>query len=379
MTRSSTSSSDALWRRFFGVLLGVGGGVALFVYLFVVLVDPFGSLPVSLPFHRWPVDGNARYAFPFLARSPQFDSAIIGTSTSRLFRPALLDPMLDARFVNLAMNSATPWEQTRLLAAFLGRHPAPHVVMIGLDTPWCVNPDGFRKVSDEFPFPEWLYSGSRWARYLHMADLYGIVRAAQAFAEWTGLKPRVYGLDGYTRFVPDESRYDPVRVAQLMAAAHPWEPPGDIGNDPARWPMPGPDLLRQDLARLPPQTRKLLLFTPVSFRFDAPPGSRSDEWFAECKRRIAAAAASFDNTIVIDFDFVSPITSDPSHYWDAWHVRVGIADRVVADIGAAMHGAMSADYRVLEQDGFQQSGDESGHEDTRRVEADKPQDPRSHP
>ncbi|HEX3348444.1 MAG TPA: hypothetical protein VHS58_10140 [Acetobacteraceae bacterium] len=369
---SSTSSSDAAaWRRFFATLFGVGGGAALFVYLFVVLTNPFGDLPVSAPFARWPVDGNARYSFPFLARSPQFDSAVFGTSVSRLFRPALLDQMFGAHFANLSMNSATAYEQSRLLDVFLARHPAPRVVMIGLDLPWCVDPGGFVEHTPEFAFPDWLYGGSRWADYLHVANLYAVERAGQAFAEWTGLKRRVYGLDGYTRFVPDESRYDPARVAALMSPAEPWQPP-DLGDDPARWSMPGIDLLRHDLAKLPPQTRKVLLFSAVSFRLIPQPDTRAGAWLAECKRRVAEIAGGLDRATVIDFAFLSPVTTEPDHYWDAWHFRVGIADRIVTDVAAALRGAASPDYRVLQQDRLQQSSDDDRHEDARRVEAGEP-------
>ena len=85
------------------------------IYAFVVLVDPFDTLPLSPPADRVPVATNARFAFPALARSPKFDSAIFGTSTSRLLRPAVLNAAFGARFANLAMNAATAYEQSRLL------------------------------------------------------------------------------------------------------------------------------------------------------------------------------------------------------------------------------------------------------------------------
>ena len=62
------------------------------LYAFVVLVDPWGSLPMDLKLDRVPVTSNQRFAYPVLARSDAFDSAIFGTSTSRLLRPAALNP-----------------------------------------------------------------------------------------------------------------------------------------------------------------------------------------------------------------------------------------------------------------------------------------------
>ena len=101
------------------------------IYAFVVLVDPFDTLPLSPPADRVPVATNARFAFPSLARSDRFDSAIFGTSTSRLLRPVVLNAEFGARFANLSMNAATAYEQSRLMAVFRTAHPAARVVMVG--------------------------------------------------------------------------------------------------------------------------------------------------------------------------------------------------------------------------------------------------------
>jgi hypothetical protein len=84
-----------------------------------------GTCSLSPPWHRIPISSNARYSMPALAISPRFDSAMVGTSTGRLLQPAILDAPFDAHFVNLAMNSATPWEQGRILRLFLRHHPTP--------------------------------------------------------------------------------------------------------------------------------------------------------------------------------------------------------------------------------------------------------------
>src|SRR5947209_3487127 len=141
---SSTSSSDSTsrsngpagWRRFFRLAAGSAAFFVALIYAFVVVVDPWGTLPLSPPFDRVPVTGNQRFAYPMLARSPAFDSAIIGTSTSRLLRPAALDPAFGAHFVNLAMNDATVFEMSSLFDVFHGAHPQPKIVMVGLDVRW---------------------------------------------------------------------------------------------------------------------------------------------------------------------------------------------------------------------------------------------------
>lgn len=134
---SFISSSDALssaqppcqpradWRTFFLLCTATAVAVTGVIYAFVVLVDPFDTLPLSVPAERWPVATDARFAFPALTRSSRFDSAIFGTSTSRLLRPKTLDPLFDGRFANLSVNDATVYEQARLIDVFRRAHAEP--------------------------------------------------------------------------------------------------------------------------------------------------------------------------------------------------------------------------------------------------------------
>ena len=196
------------------------------IYAFVVLVDPFDTLPLSPPADRAPVATNARFSFPALARSEKFDSTILGTSTSRLLRPAVLDAEFGARFANLAMNDATVHEQSRMLSVFARAHPAARLVLVGLDVRRCVTGDTYEKLTQR-PFPEWMYESNPWLGYREMFNLYAVQEAGQQFGILTGIKRRRYGRDGYTSFVPPDSEYDAARVAMHLRAAEPEIPPGE--------------------------------------------------------------------------------------------------------------------------------------------------------
>ena len=314
------------------------GGLAA-AYAFVVLVDPWGMLPLSLPLPRAPISTNARFSFPALASSPAFDSAIVGTSTSRMLRPAVLDGVFGARFANLAMNSATAWEQARMLALFTRRHPAARAVLVGIDAAWCERAP--RRDSGR-PFPEWMYGGSPWRGYAEMANLYAVQEAANQFAVLAGLKRRRYGLDGYTSFLPDDSRYDPARVARTFAQ---W---GDAPDEPAvPVALPSLPLLDAALGALPPGTRKVLAFMPSEIGQHGAPGSDAALLLAACKREAVAIARRHPGTLVVDFQVDSPITRSRDNYWDPLHYRIGIADRLMADLGAALAGQANADDRIL--------------------------------
>jgi hypothetical protein len=345
--RSSTSSSDPRrWRRFFALIAGsAAGGVAL-IWLFVALVDPFDALPLSPDLDRPPIATNARFSFPALARSERFDSAVFGTSTSRLLRPVVLNPLFGARFVNLAMNAATAYEQSRLLGVFLRAHPAPKVVIVGLDDIRCLARSAERYTPR--PFPEWMYDADRWRGYRELLNLYTVQQAGIQLVTLLGLKREVYGRDGYTSFVPPDSAYDRARVALHLrqAAAAMADVPAKA---PARLlPYPAIDLLGEDLRAIPAATRVVLFFSPFNHVLQPRGGALREEW-DECKRRVAAIAAAHPHATVADFMIPSPITEDDDNYWDAVHYRVGIGDRVARDLAAAARGEPSpeGDYALL--------------------------------
>ena len=316
------------------------------IYAFVVLVDPWNILPFSPPLDRVPVTGNQRFSYPSLARSAAFDSAIFGASTVRLLRPETLDREFQARFANLAMNDATVYEISRLYQVFVEAHPAPKVIMLGLDVRSCVTGDSFQQLTPR-PFPAWMYRRQLWRGYGEMFNLFAVQEAGKEFGVLTGLKAQDMGRDGYTRFVPPDSKYDAARAMTHLRQEEPMVPPGARSGDPADWRFPALEALRDDLARLPATTRKVLLFVPYNHRLVPPPGSPGAAVWDECKRRVAAMAQAIPDSVVVDFLLPSPITETDSNYWDGQHYRVEAADLLVRDLATADRGKTGADYRIL--------------------------------
>lgn len=350
---SSISSSEpgsghdrGAWRHFFRLAAGTACVAVAVVYAFIVLVDPFDTLPLSPPLDRAPVASNARFAFPALARSDRFDSALFGTSTSRLLRPAVMDPLFGARIANLSMNDATVHEQLRLMRVFLRAHPAPRVVMLGMDVRWCVTGDDYQRYTPR-PMPEWMYDGALWTGYARMLNLYAIETAGQLFGIMTGMKAETYGRDGYTRFVPSDDAYDREKVAHALRQAGPLIPPGARSGPPGGWHYPALDDLRGVLAGVPGSTRVVLFFVPYHRVLQIPPGQPGADVWAECKRRTAALAQGRSDAVVVDFMRPSPITTEADHYWDALHFTTGIADRMARGLAAAVRGERSEDFVVL--------------------------------
>ena len=335
----------AAWRRFFALALGGALALGAVVYLFVVLVDPWGALPLSLPLPRVPVSTNARYAHPMLAREATFDSAIIGTSTSRLMKPVELDPLFGAHFVNLAMNDAHAYEEYRLLDVFARAHPAPRVVMLGLDQAWCTMGKFYSRLSPR-PFPAWIYAHSRWRGYADMFGMYPLQEAVAQAGVLLGLKQPPYGLDGYTRFTPPDDTYDAARAAMHLREDGTITSLGGAGP-PDALVFPALTYLRAALAELPGSTRKVLWFTPYYVRFIGL-GTPAEAQWAECKRQVVALAAGQANAVVVDFMRPSAITENPTNYWDVHHFREGVASRLSAELAAAsLHGVHPDDGMML--------------------------------
>lgn len=292
------------------------------LYGLVVIVDPWDSLPLSPPLPRVPISSNARFSFPALARSPNFDSVVLGTSSARLLRPAELNPGFGAHFANLAMNSATAYEQSRMFDLFLQWHPAPKVVIVSIDQAWCS--DTFQRFTPR-PFPEWMYETNRWPGYREMLTPFAVQEAWNQLMVMIGLKRRIYGLDGYTSFVPPDSQYDTARRDRAFLN---WpqldHTPAPVG---AKAVYPALPLLDRMLSELPPVTRKILYFTPYHIDQQGAPGSLTAWRWAHCKDDVAAIARR-RGAEALDFQIPSSITRDRDNFWDPVHYRQAIATRV---------------------------------------------------
>ncbi len=344
---SSTSSSDVpSWARFFRRATATAAAGCFALFGFVALVDPWGVLPFSFPAERPPVSTNARYAFAGLARSDRFDAAIIGTSTSRMLIPKDLNGPFGARFVNLAMNAATAYEQSRIFEVFLRHQAVPRAVIIGLDEVWCRQ--GPLQRFTPRPFPEAFYAVSPWPAYREHLSFYALQEAVKQTAVMTGLIAPPYGRDGYTRFLPPEERYDAARVVASLPPL-PAETGHQIDTPPSMVHFPPLDLLERMVAATPGETRLVLMFMPVWLGAQGTPGTLKATATAACKQRVEEIARARPGTVVMDFLRASAITREPTNYWDPLHFRDAVAVQMMRHLGEVAVGVAvgGEDYALL--------------------------------
>ncbi len=330
------------WQQFWRWLCIAAITAAALLYGFVLIVDPYDTLPFSPPLDRRPVASNQRFAYPAVAANPDFDSAVFGTSTTRLLRPDYLNEALGGRFANLSMNSGTTYEQKRIFDLFADHHPAPRFVIFGIDGEWCgTAPDlplfTFR------PFPPWLYDDNPWNDALHLFDAFSVEQAIRQVGYLTGRRPAKYGRDGYMDFLPPAAEYDLSRARGHFYGSggvrrhQPVPKPDDAyGPERSKWVYPAHPRMAAMLSRLPDSTTVALVFVPYHHFVQPAPGSQGAARWAECKKRLTEIAAARPQSHVIDFMFDSEITARDENYWDAQHYSVVIADQLVRFIAEAI-------------------------------------------
>ncbi len=339
------------WSRFARWFFGAGAGLGAFLYLLIFMIDPFDTLLFSPPLDRAPVASNARFSFPALARSSGYDSAVIGTSTSRLLRPEMLNRLFDARFANLSMNSATAYEQFRLAGVFARHHPDAKTMILGIDLVWCKAGEEPEKYTPR-PFPEWMYDNNPYNDFLNHFDLYTIEQAGRQAGTLLGVRKLKYGRDGYTNFLPDPAAYDLAKVRASLAVSRSnglAEQKAPAGLDPGELNFPALPMLRELLSQFSGETRKILYIAPYHFARQAVPGSKSAVEWRECKKRIGGIAAQIPNTTAADFLIESPFTTTDSNYWDPIHYSVAAADELMTDLWNAARGQPGANFKFLEK------------------------------
>lgn len=358
------AESDAVmkplsWRESVRIFLATFIGVLAAVYVFIMLVDPYGVVPFSPPFQR-PIMSSQRQSYPQILRSGRYDSIVVGTSTSRLLDPLALDRALGGHFASLAMPSATAWEQIQVIDYFRRTVTAPRAVLVGLDHEWCHRDSSVfareKAEAREKEFPLWAYDDNRWNDLLYLLNAPTLEVAGQVIGRILGKMPQKLREDGFEVFVPPDSAYDAAR-----ARARIWGPDAlpTLGTM-----MPPLQLsvaersamvfealpwLDESLAALPDETRKILMFPPVHAHMLPAAGSYGEAREAECKNRVTAIARRRGASLV-DWRIVSPLTTEDSNFWDLLHYRLPIAYGLIDDLQHIIaEGRESPDgsYRIL--------------------------------
>lgn len=327
------------WRRFVVLTLALFAGLSLACYAFILLLDPYQNVPFSPDLPRAPVAQNQRYAYPALARAPRFDSAIVGTSMVRLLNPARLNELLGARFVNLAMNSATAHEQVEMNRLFLRHHPDARVLVYAIDDSWCEVTDSPARYTFR-DFPEFMFDENPWNDLLYLFNDKALENAVRMLELLNGKRAPKYGPDGYHDFTRDFGAYDLGRTRQrIYGSATPPPAPPPLDLEPAEAQsaprMANLDLLPALLGAAPSAAKVVLLMPPMHVWHQQ--GNAAN--YRTCKARVLDIVAAGRPVTVLDYLLDSPVTRDDANYWDSIHYGDPIAQRIETDLAALLADA----------------------------------------
>ena len=318
---------DTEWLTFARIfLLTFGVGLTL-LYLFILLIDPFGTgwfpaLPIA-----GINDEDPRTADVYRARDPQFDSAIIGNSTGQLLSPARLAEGNGPKFVQLTIPGSGPREQLSVWRWFAAHHSAINAIVLVADPGWCTDDATLPLLH---PFPFWLYS-DRWFDYginiFSMRSLDRTVRRLRLALRW--LKPS--DPDGYNDY---EAGRVPSFSPEIRDA--PKTPSEKAGETNTNLSFPAIDRLDQTVAALPSSVGVVIVAPPVFVSALPQAGTPEAARAAACKTRLTKTVAGRHRSGSVDMFRDLPLAHDPANFMDVSHYRTAVAKMIEAQIEALL-------------------------------------------
>lgn len=340
------------WSRFARWSIGAAAAAVFSLLGAVTLLNPFGNFPIGGQTARF-AHSNQRYIYPAIIRSHDFDSAVFGSSTSRLLEPSLLNAKLGGRFANFSMDAGTAWEQYRLINLFLTHTSRPKTLVLSLDPfAWC-NPRADEQRVTFRLFPESFYDENRLNDFADILNLEISDVLIHTVGMMISAREPKFDHTGYGDFTPGEANYDPSRAWERVHGDRPASGPGRaVKPTPQRlasMKFPALVWLREVVNLAPDATRVVFVRMPVHVADQAVPGSLGAAASEECFRRIVELARR-RGVHVLDMQFPSPITTTDLNYWDRRHFRLPIGRRTIDEMAQALSGGAPSDVlRVMTQ------------------------------
>lgn len=301
------------------------------VLLLMILVDPydsgrFGLLGIAGTDDTWMAMAQASRA-----RDAQFDSAVIGNSTSQLIEPDRLSPATGKRFVQLFVPGAPPRGQLSVLDFFLRHHAEVGALVIVIDDPWCAH-DTAPAPDDIFPY--WLYGDSTLRYTGHLFTWRAFDLAFRRIGIGLGHRKRERP-DGFSDY---EEVFPPGGRQPGEAPPQPSLPPDGVASEA----FPYRDLLQRAIARLPRETG-VVLVAPPNFHTILPvPGTRAAREREACNAAFRTLVTGRPHSNLLDYRVDNALTRDPKNFIDFIHYRAPIARHLNDGIIASLRDGEAA-------------------------------------
>lgn len=331
-----------MWKRFVLASAATCGlGLAL-VYLFVLLIDPYGVSPLRVISTQHVVHAQRRFVVPQVVRDVRYDTMLVGTSTIAPIDPVDIERVFGGRAANVAIHGATPYEQSRLARLVFRRNPAPKLVLFGLDQVWCADFKG-PEYHPGVRLPDWLYDDVPLGSLAYLLNWRAVDMAKRKLDIALGRSKRAIPPNGFLDELPPDEQWTSEKARKLVAN---FSKPVPLKVMPPSWQLPEVERLGRLLQDLKPETRLVLVLMPA-FQLktsDAVDEARIDT----CKSRIAGIAKARGARLV-DFAFANAVTTNAKNFWDSEHFRNPTSRALpgwIAKALAAPPGTVTELYRV---------------------------------
>ncbi|MHC2578855.1 hypothetical protein ACVI1J_009094 [Bradyrhizobium diazoefficiens] len=301
------------WRRYiaFGAVSMAFG--LLLAFTISAVLDPFGRLRLS--------EGDQigfieeRPVMVSRALNPQFNSAIIGNSSSMPLMPASLSASTGQRFVSLSISGTAAPASIATMSFFLAQHPDTKMIVAALlPETWCG-----ADFQEHRPFPYWLYSSM--SRYLiglageTSFKLFKTISSNRRSVKADGYQPWI-AIDGYHPFIGPFVHYDIDTVRAILSGnARPEKSSNSTGRFPAI------QRLVDVVGRSSPAFF-VLVWTPRYVSYTPRPGSDADKTDRDCKSTLVQSTSGLRHIRVLDWSSEDRSENhDVANFYDAIHYR----------------------------------------------------------
>jgi len=328
-----TADSAPSWRSFVQIFAGVFFGAVAILSAIILLADPYdiGFFPSVLG--PGVADLNQQTNSVSRGRDSRFNAAVFGNSHGQLINPDLLSKATGLRFIQLTSPGSGPHEHMTLMRYFIRHRSHVSAIVLAADPSWCTHDPALPTL---YPFPLWLYSGSR------LEYLANILSTRSLSA----VRQRIQLARGKLAAVDPAGFWD-------YEAGRPWTFSPAAPTD-ANAPLPAaptqvdasfPAITQFDrlLATVPDDTA-LVIVMPPQFYSELPrAGTRAAAELALCKAELARRVERRAHSGFLDLLIDSPLSRDPANFMDADHYRYGVAHLIEDRIAAILLPARSED------------------------------------
>ena len=323
------------WAVYIKLLAGTAVGLLVLAGVFIFIMNPYMNLPGAPELGQAPVSQNQRFAYPAIARDPNFDSIVVGTSTGRLLDPTLLGKKLGGTWANLSMNSATAYEQMKILDLFSRNRAKVRYVLMVLDATWCSRNSKDEKYTFRL-FPEWMFDDSPWNDFLYMLNDKALENAVRMAELLSGRRSAKYETNGFRDFTLDFGQFDPKRSrGQLFPNGPESIPTTDLAPSYGNIAVSEFDSLNElkaSFEQAAPKAGTIVIFPPLHIRYLA----RIAHSITDCKAAAVKILGENPKTTIIDFMDDTVVTRDVSNYWDPVHFTNPVARMIEDQILSAL-------------------------------------------